>query len=367
MGVFGRWFGSLVALLVLGCRPDPATAEPAPPPPLVLADQPVVRNGVRLIYSIMLDDIAPADRAAARERAVHVIRARLQLAAIAGHVSFDGDKLVVDLAATPATDPEALERAHQVILPTGHLEVHVAEPGSAFMQALADHVRSDPAAASAQIAATLDRWVTPDGTRITDSLLEAADRRRDGTMQDVRAGRCVGAEFTGTDRVTCRETGRDAIQTYASHLAMLDPRLAVPDDRRIGYEKLRSGSWRTYLLERKVVLTGRSIARATAHEDPDLHRWTVDVELDRAGTATFATATASHVGRKLALELDGVVLAAPVLESAITKGRVLLPLAADDPKSETEARDLAIVLTAGELPGPVCEEVYAKLVDGVAR
>lgn len=365
MGVFGRWFGSFVALLVLGCRPDPAKAEPAPPPPLVLADQPVVKNGVRMIYAIMLDDIAPADRTAARERAVHVIRARLQLAGIVGHVSFDGDKLIVDLAATPATNPEALERAHEVILRTGHLAVHVAEPGSAFMQALADHVRSDPAASSARIAAALDRWVTPDGTRVTDPFLEAPDRQRDGTMQDVRAGRCFGAEFSGTDRVRCRETGRDAISAY---LAQLDRHLAYPNDhRRLGYEKLRSGSWRTYLLERRPMLTGRSIARATAHEDPDSGRWTVEVELDRAGTATFAAETASHVGDKLALEIDGVVVAAPLLESAITKGRVLLPLASDDPNSETDARELAIVLTAGELPGPVREEVYAKLVDGVAR
>jgi preprotein translocase subunit SecD len=297
----------------------------------VLADQPVVKNGVRSVFSIDLEDLAPADRKPALDRAVRAIRGRLQLADIKGHVSIDGDNLVIDLA---TTDPEVAAHALDLIRRRGHLELHFVEPGSAFMQALADHVRSDPAAAGAQIVVGLDRWVTPDGTHVTDRFLEAPDRKR------------------------------DALGAYVSKL---DAHLAVPDDRRLGYEQLRSGSWRTYLLERRVVLTGRSIARATATHDRDLDLWNVDVALDRAGTATFASETTSHVGHKLALELDGVVVAAPLLESAITKGRVLLPLASDDPKSETEARDVAIVLTAGELPGPVVELAITRLVDGVPR
>ena len=70
----------------------------------------------------------------------------------------------------------------------------------------------------------------------------------------------------------------------------------------------------------------------------------VQVELTPAGTTRFAEATTANVGRKMAIVVDGKVVAAPVVREAITGGRVTITLmdaaaAADLAKRLQPARD----------------------------
>src|SRR5439155_511518 len=71
--------------------------------------------------------------------------------------------------------------------------------------------------------------------------------------------------------------------------------------------------------------------------------------LDARGTKEFGEITSANVGRQLAIVLDGVVEAAPVIEDPLTGGRRLIRGHFDF----TEAQDLANVLRNGALPAPL--------------
>jgi preprotein translocase subunit SecD len=334
----GALFVIVVALAAsCGRRHDTGAIE--------LAEQPIVENGVRSTYSIDLAAIEPSARGAARERAVRAIRIRLQLAKIPAHVSVRGEQLVIDLQ---VSDPETLERASELIARTGRFELQFAEPGSAYMTALAEFVRSDPEAASFGVETFPDKWITEDGVAFKDVALRA---RGDAA--------CA------------------AIERYVDGLASRAPRLAVPDDRVIACEPhlpVRGvvppppPSARSYLLVKRREIPAATIERTTVEVDEDSSQWIVRIELDRAGADELAKATETHVGRKLAFVVDGRVNMAPIIASRVAGGRVsLLCGPKDDERAEAEARLLAIVLRSGPLPGPVRLETRARLVGGVAQ
>ena len=99
-----------------------------------------------------------------------------------------------------------------------------------------------------------------------------------------------------------------------------------------------------FLVARDADVTGRDIrsARATTDENglP-----TVSFSLTQDGARRFATFTANHVGRQLAIVLDGRVQSAPVVETPITGGEGQIR-----GFTREEASDLALVLRAGALP-----------------
>jgi preprotein translocase subunit SecD len=164
-------------------------------------------------------------------------------------------------------------------------------------------------------------------------------------------------------------SGRTVIESYLVELAIRDTRFAVPPDRMLAYEHVTpertAPYWRTYLVEREVI--AESIRNATAARDQN-ELPAVQITLDRAGTATLAAATTRHVGRKLVFLIDHRVASAPIIEEPITEGRLWIPIRRGEPaRMEHEARELAIVLRSGALPGAVREETRGVLVDGVAK
>ncbi len=136
-----------------------------------------------------------------------------------------------------------------------------------------------------------------------------------------------------------------------------DPELirAAMDGEEIeGYElkvmDTRDGRQETLLVEKAVVMTGDRLVDATTEFSQEAFGQPyVSLELDGEGSRIFASTTGMHIGRRLAIVLDGEVYTAPVIRERIPSGRAQI----SGNFSIQEARDTALVLRAGALPAPV--------------
>ncbi|MDQ3264896.1 MAG: protein translocase subunit SecD [Myxococcota bacterium] len=137
----------------------------------------------------------------------------------------------------------------------------------------------------------------------------------------------------------------------------------VPADREVLLECVASAtkkdecaSYRTYLVEKKVPLTGDSIIGAEANisqfNEPE-----VNLSFDAQGGRDFGNLTGDNVGRRMAIVLDDTVQSAPRINEKIPNGRARISMGRMGSKSMEEslqeAQTLALVLKAGALPAPV--------------
>jgi preprotein translocase subunit SecD len=97
------------------------------------------------------------------------------------------------------------------------------------------------------------------------------------------------------------------------------------------------------------LITGADLSTARVSIDQTTSEPYVSVELNKVGAKTFAELTEKHVGRRLAIILDGNVHSAPVIRERIPSGQAQIT----GGFTTEEATDLAIVLRAGALPAPV--------------
>ena len=309
---------------------------------------------------------ASAARADALARAVVTIRRRLRAGGVEGaKVTPQGEQIVVEL---PGLDEEKASTVRDVIARTGALAMHVVDHDAPFSRALVTHVGmtggggepTDPEARDRGISVASDAWsLDQPGVSAVDHYLTAADREQAVPLDEARRLGCLGAGGAGTGQVMCRLSGRQVLARYLDELGQRDPALRVPDDRTIGYERVEAADgrprWRTYLLERRVRLTGDRIT-STRVVRGDSQPWSLDLMFDDAGRAALAELTREAIGKKVAIVIDGQVQSAPVVMSAIPGGRLSLTMGgADRAEQERQARELADVLRAGALPAPLIE------------
>ncbi|GGA53686.1 protein translocase subunit SecD [Pelagibacterium lentulum] len=109
--------------------------------------------------------------------------------------------------------------------------------------------------------------------------------------------------------------------------------------------EMRDGSG-SVPVEDRVALSGDRLDRAAAAFDPDSGRPMVTFAFDRQGGTTFAEITAANIGQRFAVVLDGEVLTAPVIQTAISggQGQITGEFTAE------QAQTLAVLLTSGALP-----------------
>lgn len=104
-----------------------------------------------------------------------------------------------------------------------------------------------------------------------------------------------------------------------------------------------------YLIQRRVMVSGDRLVDASMGFDPSTGSPEVDFRFDAVGGKRFGDVTKANVGRPFAIVLDGKIISAPVIQTAILggSGRITGNFTVQ------EANDLAILLRAGALPAPM--------------
>lgn len=105
---------------------------------------------------------------------------------------------------------------------------------------------------------------------------------------------------------------------------------------------------RWYVVNKRVIVSGENLtdAQATFQQNQPV----VSFRFDSVGGKRFADATSQNIGRLFAIVLDGKVISAPVIQSAILGGSGIIE--GGNITVET-ANDLALLLRAGALPAPL--------------
>ncbi len=103
-----------------------------------------------------------------------------------------------------------------------------------------------------------------------------------------------------------------------------------------------------YLVEKKSRVGGENLVDAKASFDPN-EGHAVSFRFDTTGAQKFGKATSENIGKRFAVILDGFVITAPVIKSAITGGSGIIT----GNFSSQESTDLAVLLRAGALPAPL--------------
>jgi preprotein translocase subunit SecD len=115
-------------------------------------------------------------------------------------------------------------------------------------------------------------------------------------------------------------------------------------------------SYRTYLLNREVPLTGESLESANANIS-QINEPEVNITFDAVGAREFERLTEASVGKRMAIVLDEYVHSAPRINEKIGGGSARITMGRAGSKSFDEwfqeAQTLALVLKAGALPAPV--------------
>jgi hypothetical protein len=225
--------------------------------------------------------------------------------------------IVIALAAacsSKSTTP--CKRAH-----SSHVQVKRVEEESELMKQWFRHVGTtrsgevtDPAALAAGVRGDIDTWQRDD---MVDGMPAGARRYLDYSL--------IAAD-------------RASLEKYAATLQ------AVPSEHEIVYENTKARAsaarhWRTYYVRSDVLLDDTLFASATATSNSYNEQPTVAIALTDEGTTRWAAITRDAIGHKLAFILDGTVMAAPIIETAITSGQFSLPAS-----SEAEANSIVAKL-----------------------
>ena len=108
----------------------------------------------------------------------------------------------------------------------------------------------------------------------------------------------------------------------------------------------RPGALQNYVVHRRVMVSGRSCRCPTEFSGRPA---VVSFRFDTVGGRRFGKATTENVGRPFAIVLDGKVISAPVIQTAILGGAGII----SGNFTVQEVQDLSLLLRAGALPAPL--------------
>lgn len=97
-------------------------------------------------------------------------------------------------------------------------------------------------------------------------------------------------------------------------------------------------------------LDGKYLKRSKLDFDPQTNVPMVSIEWDEKGKEIFASTTAANIGKSIGIYLDGQLISAPVVQTAITDGKAVITGDYSTPEGRAEAKLLAQRLNAGALP-----------------
>lgn len=314
-----------------------------------------LRGGMYLELEIDESKQAVTDKADAIDRALKVVRSRLEGFGVSEPVvrKAGTDRIEVQLPGV-----ETQDRAQAVVREQAFLEFKITDETQALERALprldavvrerglAGGTASDPA-----------RQRDTKQTRTLEGLLTSADSaRRDTTRADtavasggafsnlLQQGGMPGEYFVKTTDVT----------TMTAFLEDSVVQRALPPAKSVHWgtdSTAIAGEWYKplYVTDARPIITGEHLTDARPTTDP-MQGTIVTFKLDNVGGRRFRQETGRHIQDYMAIILDGRVMGRPpVIQSAIgTDGQITM-----GGKDLAAAQDLALVLRAGALPVPL--------------
>ncbi|MDP1528365.1 MAG: protein translocase subunit SecD [Rhodoferax sp.] len=122
---------------------------------------------------------------------------------------------------------------------------------------------------------------------------------------------------------------------------------AVPPDA----ELLMGEDGTAYLVKRRVIVSGENLVSASVTTDQS-NRPAIGFRFDGQGARRFGDTTAANIGKPFAIILDGQVISAPRINSAITGGSGII----EGSFTIASASELVNLLNGGSLPAPLTVE-----------
>ncbi len=318
-----------------------------------------LRGGIHLALEIDESAGQVADKADALERALTVIRTRVDEFGVAEPLiqKVGDERIVVELAGID--DPA---RAKQIVQRSAFLEFRITDMEQQFRDALPaidqalmrEGVRADRtttgAAGPSQLEALLGADTTAADTASVNQDTTAADTAfaldQPGPLSTYLFNGNLPGEFLVPEedfpRVDSLLNHPAAVRAFPRGLELVWAMEPIAQGAR-SYRGL-------YVVQRRPIITGEYLSDARATIDQLNNQAIVQFELTRSGGRIFRRETGRHVGDYMAIMLDGRVhRSPPVIRSQIGRnGQIELGNA-----SLQEAQDLALVLRAGALPAPI--------------
>ncbi len=120
---------------------------------------------------------------------------------------------------------------------------------------------------------------------------------------------------------------------------------APPTDSEI----LPGENGESYLIEKRVLVSGADLTDAQPSFDQQTGQPVVTFRFNSSGARKFADVTSANVGKPFAIVLDNKVISAPVIQTPITGGAGQIT----GNFTVQSANELAVLLRAGALPAPL--------------
>ncbi len=215
-----------------------------------------------------------------------------------------------------------------------------------------------------------DQAVRSMGSRAVDQSIEVVRRRIDslGTREP-------SITRQGADRIVVQAPGesdpaqleRVIGQTAQLTFQMVDSENSleealagrVPPDSEVMPGAPDSGA-PFYLVKRRVLVSGENLSNVFVDSDQS-GRPAIGFRFDAAGARRFGQATAANVGKPFAIILDGKVISAPNIRSAITGGSGII----EGSYTIQSASEFVNLLRGGALPAPLKVEERRTVTAGL--
>ncbi|MFN3559438.1 MAG: protein translocase subunit SecD [Brevundimonas sp.] len=203
----------------------------------------------------------------------------------------------------------------------------------AFTEATMNSMASDAVTQSIEV---VRRRLDNTGTKEISITRQGADRivvQAPGQSDPAELERLIGQ----TAQLTFQMVDVD------NQLAAVQSGLIPPDA-----ELLLGEDGTPYLVKRRILVSGENLTKAEVTTDQN-QRTAIGFRFDGAGSRRFGEATAANIGRPFAIILDGKVISAPRINTAITGGSGII----EGSYTIQEAAEFVNLLNGGALPAPL--------------
>ncbi len=295
-----------------------------------------LQGGSYLLYEIDTDALKAEQNA----NLVDDVRRTLQEAAITFtglRVAGDGVSVRIDDAGKVGAASAALAKLAQPVASTGVKDLAITQgPDQTIV------LRQTPQATQASIAKAVDQTIEIINRRIDALGTREPSITRQGTSRIVIEA--AGLSDPEKLKAIIGKTAKLTFQMVDDSVAPADVAAGrvPPEDMVLPSDDHLQAS---YVLQRRAVVTGEMLVSATQAFDEN-GAPSISFRFNGQGAQRFGQATAQNIGKRFAIVLDGRVIEAPTIHSAIPSGNGQIT----GSFTEESASQLALLLRSGALP-----------------